>query len=337
MTWRERRLITVLTTILLILTAAVLIVLGIRYRQSRAPQEEGTPVDPAASTAIKQVVYTNLSYKTENFTLSFSRDDLGNWHWDGSKEFPLDDSIVQSILSELTAWDPQQTLTDAAALESSGVSTPTRSMTVTTDSGGVTTLAFGRATTDGDSYYVQLNGDETTVYIIADTLYRLMDTPVFDMCRLPQLPVLEESCLNSIAISSIAEEDGQMAPFTVLSAQHTEDGSGTTWRANGANVSDDPSVRALLEDLAALTITKCILFEPSDEAVTICGFDSPSAALAVLYTQNGMEQALSITIGNRLPDGSGRYVQLGESSTIYFLPTELLDPLMRLASEGLGG
>ena len=64
MTWRERRLITVLTTILLILTAAVLIVLGIRYRQSRAPQEEGTPVDPAASTAIKQVVYTNLSYKT---------------------------------------------------------------------------------------------------------------------------------------------------------------------------------------------------------------------------------------------------------------------------------
>jgi len=50
-----------------------------------------------------------------------------------------------------------------------------------------------------------------------------------------------------------------------------------------------------------------------------------------------MEQALSITIGNRLPDGSGRYVRLGESPTIYFLPTELLDPLMRLSSEGLEG
>ena len=49
------------------------------------------------------------------------------------------------------------------------------------------------------------------------------------------------------------------------------------------------------------------------------------------------KETLSFTIGNRLPDGSGRYVRLGDDTTIYFLPTELLDPLMRVAVEGLEG
>ena len=55
----------------------------------------------------------------------------------------------------------------------------------------------------------------------------------------------------------------------------------------------------------------------------------------MVYTANGTDSSLNLTIGNRLPDGSGRYVRLGDDPTIYFLPTELLDPLMRLASEGL--
>jgi len=55
----------------------------------------------------------------------------------------------------------------------------------------------------------------------------------------------------------------------------------------------------------------------------------------VVYEANGTESTLNLTIGSRLPDRSGRYVRLGDESTIYFLPTELLDPLMRLASEGL--
>lgn len=335
MTWRERRLITVLSTILMILVAAVLIVLGIRYRENRAEKEAGAAADPVAVTVTDQDAYTALFYETENFTLSFTRDELDMWYWDGNEDFPLDDTVITGILKQLTAWDPQQTLTDTEALESSGVGTPTRTLIATTKNGGTTTLAFGRATTDGTSRYVQLNGDETTVYILANTLYDLLDTPIYEMCRLPRLPELTADVIQSIAISSITEEDGQLAPFTVLSAQRAEDGSATTWRSNGANVTDDPFVAALLEDLAALTITRCVLFDPSEEAAAICGFDEPAAGLTVIYTTGNNDAALTLTIGSRLPDGSGRYVRLGEESTVYFLPTELLDPLMRLASEGL--
>ena len=53
--------------------------------------------------------------------------------------------------------------------------------------------------------------------------------------------------------------------------------------------------------------------------------------------RKGAQQALRITVGERLPDGSGRYIRLGDDTTLFFLSTELLDPLMRIAAEGLEG
>jgi hypothetical protein len=45
-----------------------------------------------------------------------------------------------------------------------------------------------------------MNGDESTVYIVADTLVKLMQTPIYDMCALPELPDLSELNLRAITI-----------------------------------------------------------------------------------------------------------------------------------------
>ena len=123
-----------------------------------------------------------------------------------------------------------------------------------------------------------------------------------------------------------------------LTALRSEEDSATTWRCEGANVSDDPILRALLEDLSALTFAKCVDYAPSDEAAEICGFNSPSAVLQVAYlTEGGSEQTLELTIGQRLPDKTGRYTRLGSESAVYLLVTDLLDPLMSIAADGLDG
>ena len=91
-----------------------------------------------------------------------------------------------------------------------------------------------------------------------------------------------------------------------------------------------------MEDLRTLSLTKCVDYDPSDEAASICGFDAPPAALTVNYASpTGTEEALTLTVGNTVLDGSGRYVRLDGSSTIYSLPTAALDPLMRVAVNGL--
>ena len=244
-------------------------------------------------------------------------------------------TTILGITGQLAYWNPQQTVTDEAVLADAGFDQPSGSLTASAASGS-TTLLFGRTTNDGNSYYVRLNGDETTAYILPGTLYQLISRPIYDMMELPTLPELPEDRLLSITIQGPDEEDGTVGRVTVLTAYQGEEG--TSWRGDGANITDAPVVRALLEDFAALTITKCVDYHPSDDAAALCGFDNPAAKVSIRYTtETDAEQTLQLTIGSRLPDETGRYVQLGDDSTIYFLPTELLDPLMAVSVKGLEG
>lgn len=335
MTWKEQRIVTFLGSILLILMAALLVVLGLRYQENRDREETGSLISDETGTAEAEDAYTALLYDNGSATLSFSRSETGSWLWDGNHDFPLDDAVISAILAEVVNWAPQQTLTDADALEKSGLSEPTASLSATTSGGDTTTLLFGKSAGEEGSHYVRRNGDEKTVYVLDDTLYQLMCTPIYDMCRLPKLPALTEDLLNSVSVYGMAETDEDSALITVLSAHRAEE-EDTTWRYNGANVTDLPAVRALVEDVAALDITKCIDYNPSDEALELCGLDMPVAKLYVSYTSvTGTEASLRIEIGGTLLDGSGRYIRLDDDTTVYFLPNEVLDPLLEIAAEGL--
>lgn len=337
MTWQERRTITILSTILAILCAALLIVLGIRYQEGRDLPDGEEPAVPGAVT--DPGAFTSLFYENGSATLSFSLNGEEKWVWDADTDFPLDTATINSIMELLTSWRPQQTITDSATLESCGMDDPTATLTAATAQGGTVTMLLGKATTDGASYYMRYNGDESTAYIIDGALYRLLCVPIYDMCQLPQLPQLPEDAIQSITIRGAAPAEGERGVTTVLAAQRADgEDAATTWRSGGANVTDDETVRALLLDLAALAFEKCVDYRPSDEAASICGFDAPAAELKVEYvTDSGAEQTLELTIGNPLPDGSGRYTRLGEDTTIYLLPTAALDPLMRVSVNGLEG
>ena len=337
MSWKERRLITVLSAILLVLVIALVIVLAVRYR-ANLNADDPAEQEPVAGLVSDETAFTSLIYDNGETTLSFERNEFGIWYWTADRNLPLDDSVILDILSTLTAWNPQQTLTDSAALEASGLDEPTGSLTAATASGSYTKLLFGKTTTDGTSDYVRLNDDEGTVYIIDGGLSDLMEIPVYDMCRLPTLPVLEEARIRSITIRGPEQEDETSRRVVSLTALRSEEDSATTWRFEGANITDDPTLRALLEDLSALSFAKCVDYAPSDEAVEICGLDSPSAVLQVAYrTEGGADQTLELTIGERLPNGSGRYTRLGSESAVYLLVTDLLDPLMSIAVNGMDG
>lgn len=60
MTWRERRIVTILATILLVLVAALLIVLGIRFREWRADREGADPSDGGAASGLRRLHLVDL-------------------------------------------------------------------------------------------------------------------------------------------------------------------------------------------------------------------------------------------------------------------------------------
>ena len=188
MSWKEKRLITILSIILAVLCAAVLVVLSIRYRAAQAAKDQNT-VSPSDIAEAAQSEYVALSYSNGSTTLSFSLNEDGIWTWDSEPDFPLDDTHVKSILTILETLKPQQTLDMPEDLSVYGLDVPDVSLTATAPDDAVLTVTLGNATTDGTSYYATINSDPDHVFILAGTLRQAMQTPIYQMCRLPELPI----------------------------------------------------------------------------------------------------------------------------------------------------
>lgn len=341
MSWKEKRIITILSAILAVLFAAVLIVLSIRYRSAQADGAE-QPTDLAADTQTVQNDYVSLSYSNGSAYLAFALDESGAWYWENEPEFPLDDSDVQAVLSLLHTLKPQQTLDRPEDLSECGLDSPHAELTATTPDGAVLRISMGNATTDGASYYADINSDPDHIYIISNDLYQAIQTPIYGMCVLPELPELPETRLHTVMLQGPAgegtDEDGdpvEVRPTTILSASRAEGETVATWRSTGANVTDTAEVRALLEDLAQLRLSACVDYRPSDEAASYCGFDTPTTLTVTYQSATGTDETFVLSIGNQNMDGSGRYVRLEEGTAIYLMELELLAPMMRIAYLGL--
>lgn len=336
MTWKEKRIVTILSTILVILMVAVLLALSFRYRENRTHQAENTTITSQGAVVSKNE-YAKLYIDNGSFAPTFAIGEEGKWIWADEPGFPLNSETVETILALLDDPKPQQTLPMENGPENYALESPRATIIGTRGDGSTRTLLLGKATTDGKSYYAMLDGDETTVYIIPGTIYQLAQTPIYDMMILPTLPDLRENRLTSITIQG---RQGDNAAAPVLNLRASNEGGetgGIHWYADTEDVTDNPLIQGLLDDLRDLTISRCVDYNPSEGAIEICGFTDPVAVLTVRYLTDGdTEQELQLAIGSRVTDGSGRYVQFtGNDNTIYFLPTDLLDPLMHIASSGL--
>ncbi len=338
MTWKERRTITLLLAILGMLFAVLLVVLGIRYRENRPAPNAGTDgSDVAVSAPVNPETYAALRYYNGKTTLSFALDEGGKWIWTDIPDFPLDDTNLKEILDLLSNLHYQQTITSPESMESYQLDDPKGTLTVSDSQGGSQTLAFGKATTDGTSRYLQLNGDSSKIYIIDNALYQRMQTPIYDMTLLPEFPDLSEKNLRTLTVQLPApetdseDEESVELPEPIVLTASRANGSAqpALWFCGSSNVTSSISVQKLLADLQTMAFSKCIDYHPSDEAVSICGFDVPAVTLTVEY---GTDASLVLEIGGTPLYDAGRYARLNGGDAIYLLSEEKLDGLLKVAA-----
>ena len=334
-------LVSVLSVIVGILLIGAILKWSSNYRANR--EEVAAPSEnPEVQESILPE-YNKLTYYNGSTTLDFVLTEAGTWAWTADQDFPLNDSVIETIFSLLKTLDTVQTMPAPEDLEEYGLSsTPSATLTASGEHTSLT-LTIGKETEDGGRYAFK-NGNETTLYLMPSALLKAMSIPIYDMMILPEIPDLLPSRMDFIRIYGNCKEDGSSETYTIITAQRpqTEEtltDEDITWRSNGANVTDDPAVQTLLNNLTTLTIDQCLDYYPSEEAAALCGFTNPTAKLEVdFHTEGGAEQSLTLTIGNQLPDGSGRYVRYGdEDPTLYRLSSDTLDALLRIATEGLEG
>lgn len=346
---KQKKTLTILLALVVVLVVALIAIIGAKDRKAQE-EEEAAAQEASSGIITEDHPYSSITYTNGSATLSFVLGEDGNWQWADDPDFPLDQSTITSIVNTITNLKPQQTITDGDTLEAYGLDAPVATLTATSDTDGSTlTIALGKTTTDGNSYYMMMNGDESTVYIISGNLYSSLSVPIYDMCILPEVPTLNDETILSITVegavtTTLTPQRSEAAEDTDSEAAddstgETETETVVTWMSGETDVSENETVTELLSDLGSMSIASCVDFKPTDEAVEICGFSEPTAVLTVEYTdETGAEQTLTVTVGGVMPsdgDTQNRYVRINDDTTIYEMTDISLNALLTLAQSGL--
>lgn len=335
---QQKRTFRILLAIAVVLAVALAAVLIYKNQAAQAQAEAEAEADAVIT---QEQEYNALSYNNGSATLSFTLDENGSWVWADDPTFPLDQTTVTVIVDLISSLTPQQTITDGDTLEAYGLDNPTATLTASGADGASLTLSLGKTTTDGQSYYMMMNEDQSTVYIIAGTLYDYLSTPIYDMCILPEIPDLAEENLDSITVTgtvttalTAAREETEASDGEETDGEETDTQAVTvTWTdGEGTDVTENQQLTALLTELETFTLTKCADYRPSDEAVSLCGFDAPAAVAEIVSGST----TFTITVGGATLDGTGYYVRIDDDTTIYQATTASVDTLLEVAAGGLG-
>lgn len=291
---------------LLVLAMLMALLSGCGGKKQNESDEESTM--PRVQTDPDTLVCTN-----GNKTLRFHKED-GKWVWLDDTEFPLDESYVQELLDTLHGLEALVPIASAGELAEYGLESVKVYVLLRDPSGSETCFYLGKAADDG--YYMYDGTVEHGIYIAPTTLMQQISRSIYDMALLPTLPKLTLSNITAMTVTA-GEVEQQ---FTV------KDGK---WYLDQADVTE--KMTAVTDALGRLAVAGCVDYRPSSGAAGICGLTKDAAVLTVSY-QNNM--VFSLTIGLQRND-HGYYATVNEDSTIYLLPTELAQPLLSLAKDGL--
>ena len=325
MNQKQKKVVYTLLGILSILVLALVLVLSIKSHKAHQEEEKAQTPEGKQEKIAQEVPFTDLRYHNGSTTLSFALNEDGHWIWADDPDFPLDETNITEIVDLISDLKFQQTITEGDTAEAYGFHQPTATLNATRGDGTELSLVLGKPTMDKKSYYLMMDNDESTTYIIADTLYQKMNHSIYEMCRLPKLPDLAVEDLSQITISGKVTTE----------LQH----SGDQWKSGETDVTEQPLMVSLLDTLSQLQIESCIDYKPSAKAGEICGFTSPAAVLDLSYQDgDGEEQRLSLDIGTAMPQEkdapAGRFVRLNGEAPIYRMDQALLQPILTLAKQG---
>ena len=255
-----------------------------------------------------------LEYCDGTITLRFTQDAESNsWRWVDEPTFPLDGTKVDALSTALTELGQLPKATSVTDLDVYGLSDPQKYLKLKGESvDGI--LYIGDQGDDG-SWYASVDGYED-VFILPDAFVQLLSVSVYDMAVLPTLPLFS---MENVLSVTVASGDARVYMNQVEGQ----------WNSDSKQVVDRAD--EVVNTLAAIQVSRCFDFLPSQQALNLTGFSSPTAKITVEYLNSvNVEATFSLTLGALRSNDEGYYATLNDDSTIYLVPSMQVSPLLVL-------
>ncbi len=308
---------------------AVLLICYIGITIYADKQEEKESEEAKASTIYMTDIsdVEAITYQGGMDTLSFKKNEDGEWYSTDDKEFPLNAETVENIVSVYSNLAAERELKDGDDISAYGLDEPTYYVTMTDSDGGETTVNIGNAAED--DYYAMVAGESTAYTIAADKITDLQ-TPLTDMAALDDFPNIGSGNL-------VSEEIKTGGGKTKYESDNDDDSENIATVAGGLGVvsldDDSENIATVAGGLGVVSLDTPVDYHMADTDASKYGLDEASrTTVTAVYTKDDAEHTVILYLGSE--DGSGnRYVQLDGSKIVYTVTTEICNNILNVSDD----
>lgn len=236
---------------------------------------------------------------------TFSLED-DQWKLESDETFPVDGTQVLSPVSQLAPLQAVRILENAEDISEYGLEEPQNVITLTDSDGEVMTLAIGDTNSGTGNDYLMLNGDETIIYTIEDSLRTSISDDLYDYAYSDEMPKLLVSEMTGVTLKTGTDgyclylEDAQWMVGTPVSKNEaaTETSSEETEDQKDADLSaasaengteaDADVVNDAMSSLGSLAYADFLEHNCTDDEVY--GFDETDTVLTIYYQVEESEE-----------------------------------------------
>ena len=290
---KKNKTLLILLGVLIVLLAAYFALKAWNRQQAEKDEESDavvvTQIDPAEIKAI--------SYDIGDGERAFEKRD-GTWIYTPDADFPLDQSVPETIAEDMGQLKADRELVDGDELADYGLEEPDYTVTLTEADGTVTEIKFGN--TVDDYYYVSLD-DSGTVYTVPSSAADNLSQSLNDMAQFDDYPSIGSGNLKKVVITS-----GETS--TVYDSENEEQ-------------SED--ISAIAGGLGTVDLSEAADYSVADADRGNYGLDNASrTTVEVTYTEDNEDKTMTLYIGGEDGDGS-RYVMMDDSRIVYLISDEI--------------
>lgn len=314
--------------------------------------EEEKEAEEAAKIYLSQmenVDKLSVTNPTGSFSFTYNEEEE-TWSYDKDEHFPVKQSEVTSITSDLEDLTAVRKFDEPDELSVYGLDEPAYEITASYGDSESVTMKIGNSSTASGDYYLILDGD-SSVYTVSSSFVDTLLINETDLLNKESFPSILSNSITSIQLekdgtTSEIYEDEREAVETEEATEETETGavsdeteteseSETAAMENywtrktdtGSEEIDEPT--DLLTAAAGITFDDCADYYLEDSEAASYGLaeeDNP-AVLTITYRSVGEETQTQLLIGSKNEDGSEYYVKLKDSNMVNTVSTETIDSI----------
>ncbi|MDY4970071.1 MAG: DUF4340 domain-containing protein [Lachnospiraceae bacterium] len=291
---KQRRLLLILLVLLLALCVGYFFLLRYNKEQENSDTEETDASISIYPEDFDSSAISSISYQYDGTALEFSlQSDGETWQYDDNKDFPLNQSSLSGMNSQLQSLTASRKIKDNLDdLADYGLDQPSNAVTAKDSDGTECTIYFGNTNDSAGVTYVYTDADQN-IYTIDSGVADYFSHPLLDMIVEDELPLPDSTAVYK----NMTIERGK----STLTFQYKENGDTDldylkrcAWFGDidgDRFAMDDTAVSELTDALDSLSTSGCAAYDISVDEMSVYGLDDPTAVITVNYTQTETVEA----------------------------------------------